>query len=1178
MTTPNASGLYSNAHNFLSFVNAGVDPRTGSYSCNFSLPELLANALSGPSVRLVLGFSAFQIDDLGFGKGWSLQLSSFNRTTGKLSLSNGTSHMAAVTSGNFILRDKKIKDLKTSRAGRDLFIEHKSGILEVLSSTSSSSSEWLVSKIYSPEGRAIYLEYSNVPGGRLLRTIRDENQRLLTVDVSNGSSRVSSITLWPDSSADRLVIELTQRKGELQKITVLSDKKFSGAWGFEYQAVTDLNVITRLDLPTGGTEKIRYQSSGLLLPPGAPMRALPAVSSHTIESHNGQPAITREYTYSSRNYLGYASSVKWRDDGDNLYEANADYRYSSTEDLVQGKQTIRRTVRTYNRFHLQVEETVTQNGKVTRNSTQYHDKANVHFDNQPANLQLPAKVEVTYTDTSIRNRERIETTLTEYDDCGNILKKVSPTGIVEVFEYYPVGASDGCPADGFGEQRWLKSKTLKPAPGFAPAPTMVTHYSYVELPSANSERGKFLAVAQESVIQDGQTEPVLIITWDYESNLISKSFGRVKQKTETVTGVTTTFDYSYEFIDGVLCTHTTLTAAYGCRSSTSTWQNISTGAEVKVVEQLGVTIKTDHDRLGRKTLEMVAPETSGQAVKTYSYKLPEIRDEPYEIHSVAVNGATTVTRFDGMSRESVIEIQDLDTVKEPMRAIYRANYDLLGQLIEEVNTDWLDGKPYAMSTRHTYDDWGNRNASIGPDGVLSNDSYDPILLTQTQGLDKAGTTVLTKNVFGKNDSVERFDRNGNSIGITEYLYDGLGRCVQQINPDGHTTRFGYDFADRLIMTKLPDGTCIKKQFVAHSTENLATHIWVNDYLVGQRTYDGLLRVTSTTVGGRTETFTYEGAQPNPATRVTASGKVVSYKYDPALNNQMTERSVEGSSHLSANFTYDCTHARLTEASSPDHQQQLVYSLSGQHIGDQFGDQGLLSAGQRHSLNGLPLQYTDASGVEQTTRYDALCRIAKVEQGSVTADYHYDSFGRVGKIETVDNQTKRKLTTQLEYDDFGREVRRLLTVDSNQPEELTQQFDSSDRLVRRTLKQGQNVLRDETFAYDSRGRLEQFQCSGKYLPVDLAGKAIHSQTYVYDQLDNITQLTTRFADGENIATYAYGYLDKTQLSRVTHTHPDYASQQTTFTYDDDGNQLNDECGRRMIYDDLGRLASVAQEHA
>jgi hypothetical protein len=84
--------------------------------------------------------------------------------------------------------------------------------------------------------------------------------------------------------------------------------------------------------------------------------------------------------------------------------------------------------------------------------------------------------------------------------------------------------------------------------------------------------------------------------------------------------------------------------------------------------------------------------------------------------------------------------------------------------------------------------------------------------------------------------------------------------------------------------------------------------------------------------------------------------------------------------------------------------------------------------------------------------------------------------------------------------------------------------------------------------------------------------------VFDELDNVRELKTVFTGGENTATYDYQYPDKTQLSGVRHSHPDYAAQQATFTYDRDGNQLNDQLGRRMIYDDLGRLAEVAQEPA
>ncbi|WP_426118563.1 RHS repeat domain-containing protein [Pseudomonas sp. DSP3-2-2] len=1175
--------IYSNAYNFLSFVTAGVDPRTGTYSCNISLSALMANALSGPSVPVSIGFNALNTANAGFGLGWTLPLTRYNSTSRELVLSSGARYRANLAPDLFVLIDKKVRDLKATRVGDELFVEHKSGIVEVLTTSGSSGDEWLVSKIYSPEGRAVSLVYSLVGGQQLLREIRDESSTLLTVDVPTGSSLASSITLWPESPSRKLVFMLQMQNNELTKISVLLDNNSRASWRLTYGTVDGLRLITRLELPTGGIDRIEYQASALSLPADAPVSALPAVSSHTSFAGSDQPPVRREYRYSLKNYLGNGSNARWRDDGDNLYQAPGDYEYESTEELVLGagtsKRTVRSTRRIYNRFHLPVEETVNQNGKTVRSRTQYHEKPGLKFEEQPANFQLPMKVETSYFDTTAPDVVRIETTLTEYDEFGNILKTVSPTGITEVFTYYPLGETDGCPADSFGAVRWLKRKTLIPAPDRAPAAALTCLYRYIQLPSASSQRDAFLALEKESVFQDDEDAPVMAIARQYEADRDSIFFGRVTRKIETVQGIESVFDYHYERMDDAVCTKTTLTAADGASTTRSTWQNLFTGNEEKTVGQLGVASEVTHDRLGRKTLEMLAPKTSSQATRTHSYHLADRVDDPVETRTVAANGGTMLTRLDGMSRRSTVEVQDVDADGQPMRAVYSASYDALGQMIEETNTDWLDGKPHALSSRYTYDDWGNRSAHIGPDGVLNHDRHDPIALTQTQGSDKAGLTIITKNAFGKNDTVERIDRNGKSCAITSYRYDGLGRCVQQTDPLGNVTRFEYDFADRLVLTQLPDGSRIKKAFVAHSTEDLATHIWVNDYLVGQRTYDGLLRVTDITVGGRTERFTYTGSQPNPATHATAGSKVIAYKYDPALNNQVIERSVEGSSNLSAQFRYDNLQARLIQASSPDNQQQRNYSPSGQLASDNLSaGQTSLDSAQRSSLNGLPMVYVDASGLKQIIRYDALCRIAQVEQGTVKADYAYDQHGHVSRIETLDTQSERKLITELEYDDFGREVRRVLTVDPNQPEELSQQFNESDKLIRRTLRRGSSLMRDEVFAYDVRGRLERYQCDGEHLPVDSCGKAILRQTYTFDELDNIRQLKTEFAEGENVATYEYESPDKTQLSRVRHSHTDYAAQEAIFTYDPDGNQLNDELGRRMIYDDLGRLASVAQEQA
>ncbi len=52
-----ATSVHSNAFNFMSFIQGGVDPRTGQYTVAIDLPELKANDLQGPGFALRLAFN-----------------------------------------------------------------------------------------------------------------------------------------------------------------------------------------------------------------------------------------------------------------------------------------------------------------------------------------------------------------------------------------------------------------------------------------------------------------------------------------------------------------------------------------------------------------------------------------------------------------------------------------------------------------------------------------------------------------------------------------------------------------------------------------------------------------------------------------------------------------------------------------------------------------------------------------------------------------------------------------------------------------------------------------------------------------------------------------------------------------------------------------------------------------
>lgn len=52
MESNSSSAVHSNAFNFGEFVSGGVDPRTGMYTCAFSLGKLHSSDLNGPELAL----------------------------------------------------------------------------------------------------------------------------------------------------------------------------------------------------------------------------------------------------------------------------------------------------------------------------------------------------------------------------------------------------------------------------------------------------------------------------------------------------------------------------------------------------------------------------------------------------------------------------------------------------------------------------------------------------------------------------------------------------------------------------------------------------------------------------------------------------------------------------------------------------------------------------------------------------------------------------------------------------------------------------------------------------------------------------------------------------------------------------------------------------------------------
>ncbi|MDD2026095.1 hypothetical protein NPS42_09805 [Pseudomonas putida] len=180
-----------------------------------------------------------------------------------------------------------------------------------------------------------------------------------------------------------------------------------------------------------------------------------------------------------------------------------------------------------------------------------------------------------------------------------------------------------------------------------------------------------------------------------------------------------------------------------------------------------------------------------------------------------------------------------------------------------------------------------------------------------------------------------------------------------------------------------------------------------------------------------------------------------------------------------------------------------------------------------------------------------------------------------------------------YDALGREKTRTLTVNGAAEQVLSLEWYDNDLLYSRTLVRDAKEVRKETFEYDELDRLVQYTCTGEDLPSDTKGRLISVQLFRLDDLDRLTRRATEFADGNSErADFTYKEDGSFQLEKVAYRLSEgYTAQQAfdyewqafeeeqtfdeeqTFAYDEQGNMLNDELGRKLEYDTLGRLQRV-----
>ncbi|KAF3204771.1 hypothetical protein TWF106_001420 [Orbilia oligospora] len=1168
--------IYSHGFSFSSFIQKGVDPRTGQYTCSVDVFDAPSKALNCPPLVLRLNFSPLGSEDVGFGKGWSFNLSTYqHRQSKQISLSTGEHYQVTETSNGLSVKDKKLKSFLMEKMDDGNYkIVHKSGDVEILSNRNNTYNVSVPIRLYTASGRVLHLTWVRSGDIPKLAKISDGKYELMRVDYNDANTKVVHA---PGSSEEST---LTFKLRDSHLIAVQLPLNNAPSWTFEYENHNGFLCMGSVRSPTGLIEDIKYQQNGHRLPDGAPFHFIPYAISHTVRPGNQQPPIKTYYSYSNYNFLGYDGPSHWNHGEDNLYRSRSNYEYTSTVSDNNGQTT----TSTYNKYHL-VTKTVQKKGySKTTQVTEYHADVFKEFSAQPAYYQLPKTMRTTYENTE-EKRSRTEITEYEFDDWGNQVKEVLPTGVRTERTYYSESGDDNCPADPHGFRRYVKTETLTPALSSYICPVRSFHHTYQSLPTS-SEVGfpvsSVVALKSIDVLRDDKI--ISNTQCVYNNDHASRDIGRLIKRVTTLGGKhSTTQQWSFDYTEDRLTQTAETESIDGQTTSSSSTASLVSGLLLSQKDIAGIVVNYEYDKAKQLLRETTALGTKYEKSKSHEYYFPYAgSDQKYQTITTDPSGCKRRVTVDGLGRTCQVEAQDVDGNQSSGEVVYRiiqkTSYNEQGQPLSTTSSDWFRNGTAEPTSQEIvksleYDDWGQVSKVKTTSGPTITSTYDPIAQKRTNS-NGEGYVTSYYDGFGDILSTERYYSNGQLEGKQNFVYDGLGRLVSQSNALAETTSFEYDDWDRVIETTLPDGTRTRNTYADFSSDALVTQLKAlgtdgSSCILGTQMFDSQGRVTSTTNGGKETKFQYSSSTASIAsTFTTPRNDVVDVETIPELGDAVSETRTGG---IIQKHSYDPKTGRLIESTEGSSSRKFEYTASGllKHDSILFdGSSEAKTSLHEYSMGGVPQDSKDFFGHTQTHKYDSDGRLQQFQNSPFRVDLTYDSYNRTSSISTTEEGSGSNLKTTIGYDDFGRPTTRELSWNGTSVWLLNQSYNAGDQITQRKLTNGSEALRIEQYKYDKRNRLIQYTCTGNQAPKDDQKRPLQRQDYTYDYLDNIHTIISKFKDGTtDTATYEYAKSDDSvQLTRIKYSNPE---RTVDFTYDQAGHQIKAEEGKNFEYDASGR---------
>ncbi|HGJ5905262.1 MAG TPA: RHS repeat-associated core domain-containing protein [Arsenophonus nasoniae] len=1085
------------------------------------------------------------------------------------------------------MRHQKLKNVRFAFSnGRDdsqgYQVIWKEGKIEYL--TLVGQGFFVVSQIVSPLGHAVKLTWDFNGQVPLLRTIQDTYGELCSIDYRDNGA---TVTVWPQTTARYQLDFVLTNSRWLDNVTRRTQSGPALSWQMQYSQAgqrQEYRLLSAVDYPTGMRDEVTYHGTEGLRFPTASGRTdyLPVVLRHRHLPGGGQAVSETEYRYSTQNFLGFNGNFgDWAADSDYLYNTLTNYTYDSIATTRNEEQVV--TVkRTYNNYHLQIEEEVWRDGLIQRSETEYYAQPGVFIEGQPAQFLLPRKTTQYYIDNSGATRQAV--TLTEFDEYGNPTRQEEPDGTVTETVYYPAGGEgSACPAEPNGFVRFIKQKVITPRPSDYPdTPAMKTHYTYKVL-------GDNHGVVQASEAQYGDQQLLVMRETNYQTS--GRELGRISAIVETRYQNGSPYRCHQQFssqVSGDQLVQTLFSTGHdGLTSSMTRVQQVDNGQLLQETDVQGVTTTYHYDDLGRILLKTHAAGTGYESHHRWSYSLEA--SGPVTIVTDA-KGVQVKSCFDGRGRQ----IGQYRYESGQWHEVTGQRYNALGEQQQVTGQDWLlsglgqlaQDSGLKIACEMEYDGWGLPRTLRFSDGYQQHQENNPVQLSQTTY--SSGGGLSSGKHWAQHERQSQllqqevwYDSRGNAQGSKHYRWDGLGRLRHETDERGQVTQRSYDAYGRVVTQTLADGTILSRTYAPHLPGEHITSISVSgldgqgqrrSWQLGEQQFDSLGRITRRQSGGRVTQYQYDGASPLPSQIIRPSGEVVNYDYLPALGNAVRKITT---TDIEQTFRYDNQTGDMLSAQVNGQRISYQRRADGEVIAETFQQAGQArTANYQRSLLSLLTGVTDISGQQTRYQYDEHGRLIKIADSTLQTELAYDGLNRLVQQTTRSAGGDNQITTRLSYDDLGREISRQIETTAGEVLTISQSWLANGLLASRQMSQNQQLLQQAQYRYDNRNRLIDYQLSGSELPQDGYGQRMKGQTYQYDALNNLQKVTTTLADGsDNESHYFYtNSQDPTQLTGLTHSHPAYPPQ-IALEYDSEGRLTKDEAGRRLRYNALGQLVQI-----